>query len=77
MKILRLVGNMSLKRKRVRVDCIYLIQDRVWERAFVKIVTNICVKGGELHRLPKEDSAPQNVLFKNMKTPLKITTFRI
>jgi len=67
---------MSLKRVRARVDCIYLIQDRIWERAFVKTVTNTCVKGEELRRLPK-DSAPQNMLFKNMKTLLKITTFRI
>jgi hypothetical protein len=66
-----------LKRVRVRVDCIYLIQDRIWERAFVNTVTNTWVKGGELRRLPKEDSAPQNVLFENMKTLLKITMFRI
>jgi len=29
-----------LKEKGVRVDCIYLIQDRIWERAFVNTVTN-------------------------------------
>jgi len=77
LKILRLDGSMSLKRKRVRVDCIYLIQDRIWERAFVNTVTNTWVKGGELRRLPVEDFAPQNMLFENMKTLLKITTFRI
>ena len=77
LRILRLDGNMSLKRIRVLVDCIYLIQDRIWERAFVNTVTNTWVKGRELRWLPKEDSALQNMLFKNMKTLLKITTFNI
>lgn len=77
LKFLRLDGNVSLKKIRVRVDCIYLIQDRIWERAFVNTVTNTWVIGGELRWFPKEDSAPQNMLFKNMKTPSKITTFRI
>jgi hypothetical protein len=78
LKILLTDCSMPLRRIRVHVDYIYsyLYQDRIWQRAFVNTMTNTWVKGEELRRLPKEDSASQNMLFKNIKTLVKITACR-